>query len=195
MVSSSLGFRVQNLVFHHPDLPDEFENIRALFVADIHPRRDEVAKRLYTFLKDRSYDLVLFGGDYQCGLSPITLECYKELLKVINAPKSRMGSFGCLGNHDSDDLISYLGEDTDVVFEENASVEIAPNFHISMLGDAWDRKDKPAITTANIPANTFNLCLSHSPDTAHEASAHGVSIQLSGHTHGGQIVMPLVGAL
>ena len=47
----------------------------------------------------------------------------------------------------------------------------------------------------NTPPNTFRILLSHSPDLVSEAAEHDIDLMLSGHTHGGQIKLPLIGAL
>ena len=44
-------------------------------------------------------------------------------------------------------------------------------------------------------AEGFNLLLYHSPDLAPNASRNGIDLQLSGHTHGGQVRLPVIGAL
>lgn len=45
------------------------------------------------------------------------------------------------------------------------------------------------------PEGAFTILLAHSPDTIHEASAAGINLMLSGHTHGGQVRLPLIGPL
>jgi predicted MPP superfamily phosphohydrolase len=47
----------------------------------------------------------------------------------------------------------------------------------------------------DVPAGAFTILLAHSPDTIHEASTAGIKLVLSGHTHGGQVRLPLIGPL
>ena len=44
-----------------------------------------------------------------------------------------------------------------------------------------------------VPEDGWKLLLSHVPDFVDESSTHGVSLQLSGHTHGGHLRLPLIG--
>lgn len=51
----------------------------------------------------------------------------------------------------------------------------------------------PAATLARTPVDSVRIVLWHEPDRAIECAAAGASLQLSGHTHGGQVVLPLIG--
>jgi uncharacterized protein len=48
---------------------------------------------------------------------------------------------------------------------------------------------------AQVPEKTFSILLCHYSDMVEEAAARGVDLYLSGHTHGGQIALPLYGAI
>ncbi len=54
-------------------------------------------------------------------------------------------------------------------------------------GPAWGR--------AEVPAADFRILLSHSPDLFYKAQGWGIDLMFSGHNHGGQIRLPLVGAV
>ena len=48
---------------------------------------------------------------------------------------------------------------------------------------------------ADVPAGAFTLLLFHSPELAYEAAGHGIDLYVGGHTHGGQLRLPLYGAI
>jgi predicted MPP superfamily phosphohydrolase len=49
-------------------------------------------------------------------------------------------------------------------------------------------------TLTSVPKEETVVLLSHEPDFADEATRHSVDLQLSGHSHGGQIWLPIIGA-
>jgi hypothetical protein len=63
------------------------------------------------------------------------------------------------------------------------------------LEDLWSGQFSPGIAFAGVPTGGPIIALSHNPDTAEELDAYGVQWILSGHTHGGQVRLPGVGAL
>jgi predicted MPP superfamily phosphohydrolase len=62
------------------------------------------------------------------------------------------------------------------------------------VDDPVNDKDRLDEALAGIPDGVFTLLLMHSPDGVAEAVVRGVDVVLSGHTHGGQIRLPLLGA-
>jgi predicted MPP superfamily phosphohydrolase len=67
---------------------------------------------------------------------------------------------------------------------------------VAGLDDAWDYDcaDLDRALT-NVPAGSFRILLAHSPDTIGQAAASGIHLYLCGHTHAGQIRLPLIGAV
>jgi predicted MPP superfamily phosphohydrolase len=121
-----------------------------------------------------------------------------ELLKPL---RSRMGTLACLGNHDvaADEkritraLIAAgfpVLVNTATFFERAGS-----RLWVAGMGDALEgHADLPA-TVAAIPDGEPVILLAHEPDMAVHAAKLPVDLQLSGHSHGGQIRFPIVGAL
>jgi len=85
-----------------------------------------------------------------------------------------------------------------VRFLSNESVRIPlPEGHLWLLGvdDYASGFDNLPAAMADAPADTLPIMLTHSPDILPDAAAAGVSLVLAGHTHGGQILFPKVGAM
>jgi predicted MPP superfamily phosphohydrolase len=67
--------------------------------------------------------------------------------------------------------------------------------HLVGVDDAHSGRDDLHRALAGLPLGGPRLLLSHSPDILPQAVARGLRAILAGHTHGGQVVLPLAGAL
>ena len=98
---------VKEYTFESPDLPPEFDGIRAVFVTDIHhgPYYSQTQVGKVVDLVNRlEPDLVLLGGDYVYHDTRYEATCFQELAR-LEAP---LGCFAVLGNHDYGALDSNL---------------------------------------------------------------------------------------
>jgi predicted MPP superfamily phosphohydrolase len=69
----------------------------------------------------------------------------------------------------------------------NNGVYVKEHFYLAGVEDLWNRNPNITEAIAEAPADDFVLLLSHNPDIAMLQDTTGVSLILSGHTHGGQI--------
>ncbi len=175
-------------------LPPALAGLRIGFITDVHRSRlvshDDVAQAVSALTLERP-DLVILGGDYVTWGDRQYVIPSAEALAPLSAPH---GVFGILGNHDDDhDMPAALGK-CGVQMLKDARLRIR-NETIDLVGIRfWTRRqiDIAALTRDAAP---MTFLLAHDPRRFTEAAALGVSLVLSGHTHGGQVVLPLVGAL
>ncbi|MDQ3512851.1 MAG: metallophosphoesterase [Chloroflexota bacterium] len=172
------------------------------FVTDIHMSpffsqanfRDAIAP-----LRDERVDLVLLGGDY----ASETVRYIERGMPVLDelAGMARLGAYGVLGNHDEQ-----LGSHKVAEAFEAHAIPLLRNeargipFNGSTLwlvgiDDALAGHHDPDAAFRDVPAGAAALALWHEPDWAEQAERRGAFLQLSGHTHGGQIRLPGKGAL
>ena len=140
-------------------------------------------------------DLVLLTGDYVTD-DPTPIHQLALRLKHL---QSRAGIYAILGNHD----IYYRqskAEITDALTSIGIRVlwnEIAYPFGQALplvgLADYWSREFNLTPVMSQLDAETPRIVLSHNPDTAKLLKQWRVDLQLSGHTHGGQIMIPGIG--
>lgn len=140
-------------------------------------------------------DLVLITGDFVTDNPQPIAELANQLRKL----KSRYGVFGCLGNHDlvpptSGEIIrEALAKINLKILWNEVVYPLGAGLALVGLPDFWSREFKPEPVLAKIPADIPRLVLSHNPDSAKVLQKWRVDLQLSGHTHGGQIVIPNFG--
>ena len=122
------------------------------------------------------------------------------ILLKLNAP---FGKFAIYGNHDhggyGTDLYYTIMDQSGFVVLKNKGTEIKlvdqSSIHIIGLDDAMLGKPNLAEAMEELPSDSYKILLAHEPDLAEKVVGQGVHFQLSGHSHGGQVKIPFVGAL
>ncbi len=135
-------------------------------------------------------DLIVVTGDLV--EDDTSLEWIEPLLGRLNA---RLGKFAILGNHDHDHhprhIVSELSRaGFDTLDGEWASIDC--DGAVLALGGTSEPWGRP-LDRRTMPAADFRILLSHSPDQFYAAHKSGIDLVLSGHNHGGQIRLPLIG--
>jgi uncharacterized protein len=117
---------------------------------------------------------------------------------LLNRLRAEFGVMSVIGNHDGNtdpDRVKALLRDQDlpVMYDEAKAIERAgKRIWVAGLDDNPDETDlKPALQ--GIPEDEFVIVLVHEPDVADFISQYPVDLQLSGHSHGGQVRLPLIG--
>lgn len=177
-------------------LQPALDGLRIGFVTDIHHSAmvsaDDVraAVDLVTAAKP---DLIVLGGDYVTWGDRTFVGPVAELLAPLTAPN---GVFAILGNHDDDrDMPAALAaKHIEVLKDARTRVQIRGE-GLELAGIRfWTRKPSEIARVVGRPRDTV-LLLAHDPRRLDEAAALDVPAVLSGHTHGGQVVIPGVGAM
>lgn len=142
-------------------------------------------------------DLILLTGDYVTS----TPKPIHQLALRLQQLQSQAGIYAILGNHDLYHKNS-KAEITQALTNVGIQVlwnEIAypwgDKLAIVGLVDYYHREFNPELILDQLDPNTPRIVLCHNPDTAARLQPWRVDLQLSGHTHGGQIVIPGLGAV
>jgi predicted MPP superfamily phosphohydrolase len=198
--AESADLRIDRQSIPLPNLPAAFRGLRVAFLTDIHlgPYVSEgyVAAAVRTTVA-LDPDLILLGGDYSHREAKYIDPCF-DLLANLSAP---LGVYGVLGNHDY-----WHGIDETRAGMRRAKVEELTNrgvwltrgssrMRLCGVDDLWQgRPDVAAAVGPEVTAKDACLLLSHNPDVAETLTDRRVGLVLSGHTHGGQVVVPGYGA-
>jgi predicted MPP superfamily phosphohydrolase len=179
-----------------PELPDGFDGLRVALITDLHvgPARGAgFVQGVVDQVNEAQPDLIVLGGDLADG----TIEFVGDDLAPLSELHAPLGVYGVSGNHEyySDDASSWLDhwESLGVQTLRNEHVFVARNGdEIAVAGvhdytaPAPDAADLPQAVDGLSP-ETFVLLAAHQPMHVLEAQDLGVDLQLSGHTHGGQM--------
>ncbi|HZQ70747.1 MAG TPA: metallophosphoesterase [Terriglobales bacterium] len=191
--------------------PEAFDGITIAQLSDIHyddhfsvvPLRHAVAA-----IRDLRPDLVVITGDFitippfneylhHAKPAAAAIEPCAQLLRQLHAP---LGVVAALGNHDVDSdperITDTLRAINIPVLRNSAFPLERSSFRIWLAGvdDLGSGKPDMDLTLKSVPREDAVVLLSHEPDYADEVAKYPVDLQLSGHSHGGQIRLPLLGA-
>lgn len=214
---SAYRFKIHRVEVHPKDLPSNFDGLKIVHISDLHvgsfSYRYRILEKVVHLINDLDADLILFTGDL--------VNNYAWELKgwdqVLNKLSARKGKFAVLGNHDYGDYSPWISEEAKKEnFEEiknfyqkidfqlllNASeVLTVNNQSIGILGvENWGlppfRQDgdlqKAWKDVRNLP---FKILLSHDPShwDAEVIDKTDIDLTLSGHTHGMQAGIKILG--
>jgi predicted MPP superfamily phosphohydrolase len=195
-----------NIKLPHRAIP---KPIRILHLSDLHASEavplEFIAKAVRLGL-DQKPDLVLLTGDFITGKFD-RFDTYAELLSTLtkSAP-----CYATLGNHDgglwararrgyhNTQQVRNLLSKSGVTLLHNSSTQIrieGTTVHLIGLGDLWAGEFSPATAFAVGRTEKVSpiLVLSHNPDTKEQLKAYEWDVVFCGHTHGGQLRLPLIG--
>lgn len=185
-----------------PGWPPDLDGLRLALVSDLHAGGPQVGQRavgrVVARVNEQRPDLVAVLGDAiddrVVGGSPVAPEAVGRELARLQAP---LGTVAVLGNHDwTNDGRGVLRalREAGVIVLENEIVEVTFRetlLCVAGLADATTRRPDVYATLRGVPAETPILLLSHNPDAFGQVPRR-VSLTVSGHTHGGQIDLPLL---
>ena len=181
------------------DLPEGFDGFRIAQVSDVHHSSlvsaDDV-RRVVEVANSARADLVALTGDYTTASRKYVEPC-AELLSGLQAPH---GVWAVLGNHDHNTgpaLTRSALARRGINVIDNANTRLrrgGDELQLAGIGD-WSWVDADwARAFAGMDRARPTVLLSHQPSVLDRPETEGVSLILSGHTHGGQVSLPLVGA-
>jgi predicted MPP superfamily phosphohydrolase len=191
---------VERVTVHVPDLPAALDGLAVAHLSDLHwgpytgQRQVRAAVEAANAL---SADLVVLTGDYVLSSASYAAPCARELA-ALWAP---LGVFAIPGNHD---YWTDIGEVTaqlraaGLTLLRNSAQRLevggSPLWLVG-VDDVWEQHHDLDAALAAVPRGEPVLLLVHEPDFADQAarSPHRLLLQLSGHSHGGQVNLPLYG--
>lgn len=186
---------------HLPRLSEPFEGYRIVQISDIHFgtwMNQERLRGIVEMVNAQLPDLIAITGDF------VTFDAdrFKEyLISSLNQLQPKDAAVAVLGNHDH-------WTDPDIVREvlwETAIIDLSNNvyslsrdgasLHIAGVDCTLEGLDRLHHVLDKIPQDSAAILLAHEPDFADISAKSGrFDLQISGHSHGGQINLPLIGA-
>lgn len=185
-----------------PGLPEAFDGFRIAVMSDFHltTKADDLSlfRRAVALANAKSPDAVFLLGDFVEGNIPGYGGEIGTAGRELGRLKAPDGIFAVMGNHDRKLGIAKLTgslERNGIIVLENSSRTIRRGkYAIHIAGLAESKPDNKLSSLPEVPPDEPVFLLSHYPDRPLSVK-RPVALSFAGHTHGGQIVLPLVGAL
>ncbi len=194
------AFQVNTYQIPLPNLPLNFNGFTIVQLTDLHYgflMPQTVIGHIINKINALSKDVVVCTGDYiheRNGKTDIDI-VWQYLMKL----SATHGVYSVLGNHDhwgdTNQSLYWLKKSGQNIRHKAVPV-VKGNERIWFggAGDYWE--DDPGIDRAfrNVPEHEFKILLSHNPDSADMNYKTPLDLIISGHTHGGQVNIPFIGA-
>ena len=186
------------------DLPAGLDGLRILHLSDVHAgihmRRHQM-EALVAQANALRPDLILQTGD-MIDIDPAYVPDYVAAFRDLQAP---LGVVTCLGNHDhytgTHVVVSGVREAGQVLVRDSTHIVERGGAALALIGiddpEDWQFDDPQhreiAVAMQHAPPDAFRILLAHRPGAFDGAAPHGIPLTLSGHIHGGQIYLPVIG--
>lgn len=167
------------------------KHIRIVHLADLHIRQwGPREKNLTKIVQDLKPDLILHSGDFQGtkeDISPLII----QLLQTWHVPQ-----YLCQGNLDDAMTLWRVAQSKAAILlngtRQNIDIRGTP---LCILGAPCHSSETLPLLSKELPQDRFNIVLYHRPEGFASLENTPADLMLAGHTHGGQICLPLYGAL
>lgn len=188
-----------------PRLPRGFSGIRVVQISDIHMggwMNLDRFQRVADLINAQEPDLLLISGDFLIGHdhAEISQQAVNDLVVGLSRLANSFPTFAVLGNHDywtdAETVRRMLNscritDLTNTVFTLRRGDE---RLYLCGVDDVWEGDARLDDVIAQLRDDSAAILLAHEPDFADTSAMTGrFDLQLSGHTHGGQVVLPLLG--
>lgn len=178
-----------------PELPEQFDGVTVALVTDLHAgavRSAGFTQQVVDLVNGEEPDLVVIAGDLVDGPAGR----YRQEITPLATLRAPLGVFVTTGNHevyaDTGDWVEQFRSLGLTVLENQSEPASRGGASITIAGvndregkEQWAPDYDAALAAA--PASGFTLLAAHQPVQAEEVQGRGVDLQLSGHTHGGQM--------
>ena len=179
-----------------PNLPAHLDGFTIAQLSDLHrgpEMTQEHIEQAAELAQRQNADLIALTGDYVSASAGYAASCAEALSPLATSGNA----LACLGNHDywtDAETVAGALSDAGVTVLRNAAQEAADGLWVAAVDDVWEQHADLDRALEGIPSGATVVLLAHEPDYADEVATDGrVSLQLSGHSHGGQVRLPLLG--
>lgn len=185
-----------------PNWNKDLNGFKIALVTDIHlgtrfvdlKKLDKIVKTINA----KNPDLIVIGGDLDA--KSISKEKYSttQIANILKNLKSKHGVIAVMGNHDyvPPSVVKNIYQKSNIILLENEDYYFSHNaktLRIVGFKDLWYFKSNPIQVVGMKDKTTPTVVLTHNPDYFPQMP-NFVSLTLSGHTHGGEIVLPFIGS-
>lgn len=205
----TMGLNTKEYTIIDQDIPSNFDGLKIVHFSDLHYNRAINLKKVKSIVKEINLinpDIVVFTGDLIDQDTNLSDEDYNQLGDTLKEINSKYGKYAILGNHDyhkdKDNVIkiyqnsnfTYLDNSHDIIYNKNnEKIFIGGINTVSYNQDDLNKTMEQLPNEKNID---YKIILVHEPDITDKiVRDYQVNLILAGHSHNGQIRLPIIGAI
>jgi hypothetical protein len=173
-------------------LPSSLHGLKIAQISDIHHSQAvplSIVEQAVAAVNGLQPDVVFLTGDVVTN----DVSYAAAAARVLAALCAPLGVFAILGNHDHwtdpAEVTAQLRANGITVLVNEAR-QITEGLWVAGMDDIWSGQPDLEGTMAAVPGDATTILLAHEPDFADQAQGRGIALQLSGHSHGGQVRLP-----
>lgn len=205
----TMGFVTKEYTIKDKDIPSDFDGLKIVHFSDLHYNRAININKVKSIVKEINLinpDIVVFTGDLIDKDVYLTEDDYSDLIKVFSNIEAKYGKYAVIGNHDyikDKNNFKKVFDNSDFSILDNSYdiINSANNEKIYIGGlstVSFDQEDlvKTMDYLKDKSDIDYRIILVHEPDIADEiVKDYEINLILAGHSHNGQIRLPIIGAI
>ena len=205
----TMGLVTKEYTINDSDVPDGFDGIKIVHFSDLHYNRAISLSKVKSVIDEINLinpDIVVFTGDLIDRDATLSEKDYNDLTNLLLKINARYGKYAIMGNHDyikdkekvidvyNGSNFKYLDNDYEVIYNKNMET-----IFIGGLGTISYEQEDINKTLDYLNENKdidYKIVLVHEPDISGQiAKDYHVNLILAGHSHNGQVRLPIIGAI
>ena len=192
------GFVIKEFNVTSSKLPKGFNGVKVMHLSDIHYASVGEAKlnKAVEEINLMKPDIIVFTGDLYDEFSNLTDDMKTKIIDALSKLNAPLGKYAVSGNHDYkhegfEEIITksgftYLHNNTQLIYYKDDEP-------IQIIGYPDEREDQPNYDIEL--SDYFKIALIHEGDSWENIKEKGIDLTLAGHSHGGQVRLPLIGCI
>ena len=205
----TMGFNTKEYTINDKYIPEGFDGLKIVHFSDLHYNRAITLSKVKDIINEINMinpDIVVFTGDLVDKDATITNKDYSNLTNTLEKINAKYGKYAIMGNHDyykdsekiinvyTDSGFKYLDNNYDLIYSKNNEPIFIGGVNTSSYN--MDDVDKTMEYFNDHDDDIYKIILIHEPDITDKiVNNYHVNLILAGHSHNGQIRLPIIGAI